>query len=248
MPTTPRLLEAVPKPDYTVHLRFEDGTEADVDLGYLAYLDGVFEPLRDAEYFRQLRIYSEGQTIFWPRHPGAPEESRRRTSRLFKPTSRRRPSTLTPAVALTQWPESASHRLPPRYRWAMPRDPLPIRFLVDGRPVAGESLYLDAGANVLVLTSCSAKLGIELRSAYLAGEGRDELLVAESAVIGAGPAELCTRRLESAPEAHSNERRRLLYDHLSASRISPPSAEHALAFDGVDAAAVQLDPLSPTSA
>lgn len=74
MPSTPRLLEAVPKPDYTVHLRFEDGTEADVDLGYLAYLDGVFEPLRDAEYFRQLRIYSEGQTIFWPRHPGAPEE------------------------------------------------------------------------------------------------------------------------------------------------------------------------------
>ena len=130
----------------------------------------------------------------------------------------------------------------------MPRDPLPIRFLVDGRPLTGESLYLDAGANVLVLTSCSAKLGIELRSAYLAGEGRDELLVAESAVLGAGPAELCTRRLESAPEAHSNERRRLLYDHLQRLQDLAAQADLALAFDGVDAAAVQLDPLSRSSA
>lgn len=63
---TPRLLEARPTDGYVVHVRFEDGTEADVDLGYLADLDGVFEPLRNPEYFRQLRVYPEGQTIFWP--------------------------------------------------------------------------------------------------------------------------------------------------------------------------------------
>ena len=63
---TPLLLEARPTEDYTVHVRFEDGTEADVDLGYLAHLEGVFEPLQDPEYFRQLRIYPEGETIFWP--------------------------------------------------------------------------------------------------------------------------------------------------------------------------------------
>ena len=73
MRSTPRLLDAIPGGEYTVRLRFEDGTEADVDLGYLTYLGGVFEPLRDAEYFRRFRIYSDGQTIFWPRNPEAPE-------------------------------------------------------------------------------------------------------------------------------------------------------------------------------
>lgn len=63
---TPRLLEAEPTDGYSVHVRFEDGTQAEVDLGYLADRDGVFEPLRDPEYFRRLRVYPEGQTIVWP--------------------------------------------------------------------------------------------------------------------------------------------------------------------------------------
>ena len=130
----------------------------------------------------------------------------------------------------------------------VPRDRLPIRFLADGRPIAGETLRLDAGAAVLVLTSCSAELGIELRSAYLAAEGRDELLVAESAVLGAGPAELSTRRLEAAGGACTYERRRLLYDHLQRLQDLAAQVDLALAFDGVDAAAVQLDPLSRSSA
>jgi hypothetical protein len=66
MRDTPRLLEAKPAGCYVVHLRFEDGTEADVDLGYLAHLDGVFEPLQDPDYFRQLRLYSDRATIYWP--------------------------------------------------------------------------------------------------------------------------------------------------------------------------------------
>lgn len=66
MRSTPLLIEATPGEDYAVHVRFEDGTQAEIDLGYLAYLDGVFEPLRDPEYFRQLRVYPDGQTIFWP--------------------------------------------------------------------------------------------------------------------------------------------------------------------------------------
>ena len=73
---TPRLLEATPTDDYVVHLCFEDGTEADVDLRYLAYLDGVFEPLRDPDYFRRLRVYGDGQTIFWPRCPRRQEGER----------------------------------------------------------------------------------------------------------------------------------------------------------------------------
>ena len=129
----------------------------------------------------------------------------------------------------------------------MPRTPLPIRFALDGRPVGGETLHTDAGAEVLVLTSCSAELGLELRSAYLGGEGRDELLVAESAVLGAGPAELSTRRLGSTADSHTYARRRLLYDHLQRLQDIARAGGWALAFEGIDAAAAQLDPLSPAS-
>ncbi len=66
MRSTPLLIEATPGDDYTVYVRFEDGAEAEVDLGYLAYLGGVFEPLRDPEYFRQLRADPELRTIAWP--------------------------------------------------------------------------------------------------------------------------------------------------------------------------------------
>lgn len=127
----------------------------------------------------------------------------------------------------------------------MPRDPLPIRFRLDGRPLGGETLCLDAGARVLVLTSCSAELGIELRSAYLGGERRGELLVAESAVLGAGPAEFLTRYLDDGAEAHTHERRRLLYDHLGRLQDLAREGGWDLAFEGVDAAAAQLDPLAP---
>lgn len=70
---TPRLLEAKPTDGYAVQVRFEDGTEADVDLSYLPGNGGVFEPLRDLEFFRTLRIYTQGQTIYWPRDPAMPE-------------------------------------------------------------------------------------------------------------------------------------------------------------------------------
>lgn len=51
---------------HTVHVRFEDGLTADVDLSYLLDYGGVFEPLRDPEYFGRLRADSEAGTIVWP--------------------------------------------------------------------------------------------------------------------------------------------------------------------------------------
>lgn len=51
---------------YTVHVRFADGTNADVDLSYLTEYGGVFEPLRDPGYFRRLRADPEAGTIVWP--------------------------------------------------------------------------------------------------------------------------------------------------------------------------------------
>lgn len=66
MRSTPLLIDASPVHGYTLHVRFEDGTSADVDLSYLRDYGGVFAPLADADYFRQLRADSEAGTIVWP--------------------------------------------------------------------------------------------------------------------------------------------------------------------------------------
>ena len=66
MRTTPLLTEARPLDGYVVHVRFEDGTTGDVDLAYLAERGGVFEPLRDVDYFRRLTADPEAGTIVWP--------------------------------------------------------------------------------------------------------------------------------------------------------------------------------------
>ncbi len=50
---------------YTVWLRFEDGTEGEVDLS--RELTGpVFEPLHDIEYFKQLSVNPNIGTVVWP--------------------------------------------------------------------------------------------------------------------------------------------------------------------------------------
>ena len=63
---TPLLTEATPQEGHLVRVRFEDGTAADVDLGYLLDYGGVFEPLRDPAFFRALRADPEAGTIVWP--------------------------------------------------------------------------------------------------------------------------------------------------------------------------------------
>lgn len=66
MRSTPLLIDAKPLEGYVVHVRFEDGLIADVDLSYLLDYGGVFEPLCDLRYFRQLRANPEAGTIVWP--------------------------------------------------------------------------------------------------------------------------------------------------------------------------------------
>lgn len=66
MRSTPLLTEAKPLDGYGVHVRFEDGTTADVDLSYLLDYGGVFEPLRDPDFFARLRADAEAGTIVWP--------------------------------------------------------------------------------------------------------------------------------------------------------------------------------------
>lgn len=51
--------------DHVLWIRFNDGTEGEVDLG--AELEGpVFEPLRDEAVFTQVRVHPELRTITWP--------------------------------------------------------------------------------------------------------------------------------------------------------------------------------------
>lgn len=66
MRSTPLLTEATPLDGYVVRVRFEDGTGGDVDLAYLLEYGGVFEPLGDPAYFRELRADPEAGTIVWP--------------------------------------------------------------------------------------------------------------------------------------------------------------------------------------
>jgi len=66
MRSTPLLTEAQPLDGYAVHVRFEDGTAADIDLSYLLDYGGVFAPLRDPDYFTRLRADAEAGTIVWP--------------------------------------------------------------------------------------------------------------------------------------------------------------------------------------
>jgi hypothetical protein len=66
MRSTPLLTEAQPLDCNAVHVHFEDGTTADVDLSYLLDYGGVFEPLRDPAYFARLRADAEAGTIVWP--------------------------------------------------------------------------------------------------------------------------------------------------------------------------------------
>jgi len=49
--------------DHRVHVSFNDGTVAEIDLS--GSLDGsIFEPLRDVEYFKSFSIV--GHTLAWP--------------------------------------------------------------------------------------------------------------------------------------------------------------------------------------
>ncbi len=51
--------------DYVIWLRFNDGLAGEVDLR--DELDGpIFEPLRQLETFRSVRLHPELHTIVWP--------------------------------------------------------------------------------------------------------------------------------------------------------------------------------------
>jgi hypothetical protein len=60
-----RVLEARHVKDYVVWVRFNDGTQGNVDLA--DELEGaVFEPLKDPAYFVRFEVHPEIHTLAWP--------------------------------------------------------------------------------------------------------------------------------------------------------------------------------------
>ncbi len=51
--------------DHRVRLTFEDGAQGEVDFSHWSWR-GVFEPLRDPAYFREVQLDDELGTIVWP--------------------------------------------------------------------------------------------------------------------------------------------------------------------------------------
>jgi hypothetical protein len=62
---TPKLVSATYVRDYTIHVRFEDGTQGDVCLADELWGE-VFEPLRDVDTFRGFHLDPELNTVTWP--------------------------------------------------------------------------------------------------------------------------------------------------------------------------------------
>ncbi|MBW2250297.1 MAG: DUF2442 domain-containing protein [Deltaproteobacteria bacterium] len=61
----PRVIDAKYIKDYTLYLRFSDGSDGEVDLEH--ELDGeIFEPLKDISYFKDFIVNQEFHTVVWP--------------------------------------------------------------------------------------------------------------------------------------------------------------------------------------
>ena len=61
----PKLESAEYVREYTIHVKFEDGAEADVDLKDELWGE-IFEPLKDPKVFRALSLDAELNTVTWP--------------------------------------------------------------------------------------------------------------------------------------------------------------------------------------
>lgn len=63
----PRILQVRPLDGLKLELGFSDGTTGVVDLSrWIVGHGGVFGPLNDAAFFRQVQLDPEAGTVFWP--------------------------------------------------------------------------------------------------------------------------------------------------------------------------------------
>ena len=55
-----------PRADYRLLLTFENGERREVDIAAITPFEGVFAPLADPAYFRQVKVQPDVGTIVWP--------------------------------------------------------------------------------------------------------------------------------------------------------------------------------------
>ncbi|MEG4024187.1 DUF2442 domain-containing protein [Microcoleus sp. S13C4] len=54
-----------PLENYQLYLKFEDNQEGVVDISQLIEFTGIFAPLQDLTYFKQVKLNPEWGTIYW---------------------------------------------------------------------------------------------------------------------------------------------------------------------------------------
>ncbi len=61
----PRAIDANYVDNYTLHIRFSDGSEGEID--FEQELDGeIFKPLKEISYFKNFTFNQELHTVVWP--------------------------------------------------------------------------------------------------------------------------------------------------------------------------------------
>jgi len=60
------IIEVQPMQHYRLRLRFEDGTEGEVDIAAMIRFEGIFAALKDPMEFRKVQVDPELGTICWP--------------------------------------------------------------------------------------------------------------------------------------------------------------------------------------
>lgn len=61
-----KITYAVTEPNFKLRLTFADGAEVLVDFKPIIEMGGVFAKLNDLEFFKQVKIGSQGRSIEWP--------------------------------------------------------------------------------------------------------------------------------------------------------------------------------------
>jgi hypothetical protein len=60
-----RVTDVEPLDDHRLRVAFNDGVVRDIDCSFLFH-GTLGEPLRDPDYFRQVRVDQEARTVMWP--------------------------------------------------------------------------------------------------------------------------------------------------------------------------------------
>lgn len=59
------IIEVQPQKNHQLYLKFEDGKEGIIDINQLIQFTGIFEPLKDLNYFKTVKLNPEWGTIYW---------------------------------------------------------------------------------------------------------------------------------------------------------------------------------------